>query len=177
MLKRILCLNFIFLLLGCNNSSTSSDSSLNTPQTEQYDVYKAVITDSQFGIYYRQIAVEKYTKTSYISDYQLLKNNLPLLDPITLKDFNERNRKPVLLSDSFNVNSEFVFFEENQYSVKRFPQGRIAFSDVGFNSQMNQALVYLERITNNRTSAGVYLLLFKENDTWKVKQKFASWME
>ena len=175
MLKLLLCLIFLFSLFGCN-SSTENNSAKQDPQIEQFAVYKAVITDSQSGIYYRKIFIEKNTIKAKMSDYQLLTDNFRELDKATLSDYIEGTKNTVALADNFNLDSEIVFVDRSDFSGKQSSQS-IAFSNAGFNNEMNQALVYLEIINDRRTSAGQFLLLFKENEKWKVKEKFAVWME
>lgn len=111
-----------------------------------------------------------------MSDYQLLITKFRELDKVVLSNYIESNKDVITLTDNFNLDSEIVLGEESDYSGKLFNQ-MAAFSNVGFNSDMNQALVYLETINNQRTGAGQFVLLFKENDEWKVRETFAAWME
>lgn len=141
MLRAIFCLITVLLVLACKDPSSNISTRPETPENNQYVVYKAVISDSQIGIYYRTIAVEKYTKENHSGvspDKEWLKKMLPELQDETLQDFKTKNVNPVMLSDSFDLKAEFVFIDKNQDWSKKFPQGKIAFSNVGFNEQMNQ---------------------------------------
>jgi len=61
---------------------------------------------------------------------------------------------------------------------KRYPnsQGTMTLSGVGFNRNINQALVYVGNPEGFLAGAGYYVLLVKEKGTWVIKQKLMTWI-
>lgn len=54
---------------------------------------------------------------------------------------------------------------------KKFPNsgGYLAFSNVGFNPNYTQALIYFSRYVAENSAGGTIVFLEKESDVWKVK--------
>ena len=62
------------------------------------------------------------------------------------------------------------------YSKYPNSSGIISFSNVGFNAEMNQALVSTGRGCGGLCGAGHYVLLSKDDGKWNVKSKTMTWV-
>ena len=45
-------------------------------------------------------------------------------------------------------------------------------SNVGFDAQKKQALVYVSNSRGSLDAIGIYVVLEKQNDVWRVKEKY-----
>jgi hypothetical protein len=106
-----------------------------------------------------------------------------------MSDYEAKNREPSPLTDSFRLKIKHVVVshEEIEQALKnggwqgfyaKYPEsgGYIAFSRVGFNAGMDQSLVYFEHWCGGLCGSGIYLLLTKETDGWKVTKELRSWI-
>jgi hypothetical protein len=97
---------------------------------------------------------------------QILRSNMQLGEPYTLLSQSARNR----------------IFGQNQSGwdvfYNHYPQapGITTFSRVGFNSSLDQALVYMGTQSNWLAGAGYYFLLIKVNGTWTIDQQVMVWV-
>ncbi len=77
------------------------------------------------------------------------------------------------MNQLFNLNQDGwqAFYE-------KYPQARgiLTFSRVGFDTAMDQALVYVGNQGNWLAGSGVYVLLKKVNGIWTIDQKVMSWI-
>lgn len=131
-----------------------------------------------------------------------VRNRLPNLRPETLDDYLRRNKESAALSESLNLQRPAVMLSDQdlpELVVKtklqvnltplpgskihwgkfydRYPlsPGLISLSRVGFDSQINQALVYEEIHGNNNGTWGRYLVLTKGSGRWVIADKIESW--
>lgn len=125
-----------------------------------------------------------------------INRDLPKLSSETLNDYLAQNEKSQQLSNSFKLRTAAVLlgdrelpellrpskFEINLSPIPnrkvkwgefyvRYPlsPGLISLSEVGFNSELNQALVYEETQGNDNGTWGRYLLLTKRAGQWEVE--------
>jgi hypothetical protein len=54
--------------------------------------------------------------------------------------------------------------------------GFISLSQVGLNAEMNEALVYVEHWCHRLCGIGVYVLLSKDDEGWRVVKKHGAWV-
>ncbi len=131
-----------------------------------------------------------------------IKNRLPGVQPETLDDYVKQNEQPVALAQSFNLPRPAVLLSDQSVSellittrvkvdfsslpvrkiqwgefYQRYPlaPGLISLSRVGFNSRMDQALVYEEIVGNTDGTWGRYLVLRKQSGKWLIEGKIESY--
>lgn len=118
-----------------------------------------------------------------------IKKQMPNIAPDTLENFKAINKQEYTLKDSFtgyhcvlvsDSEIEDIFTTENGWNefYKRYPnsQGEITLSRVGFNRQMNQALLYTGNQSYWLAGAGYYVLLQKINGHWYIQEKLLTWI-
>lgn len=116
-------------------------------------------------------------------------NWLSSLSKSTFDDFLENNKSRVPLKDSFTLPVKRVFISDEELKTilkselywegfyKKYPnsQGVMTLSNVGFDAQKKQALVYVSNIRGSLDAIGVYVVLEKQNDIWRVKERYEAW--
>ena len=126
-----------------------------------------------------------------VETVQMIEKSLTDLSPDTLADFRARNDEPYSLKTSMILGTRYNLFStedmqnlfrENQNGweifYNRFPEapGIITFSKVGFNDEMDQALVYLGIQSHWLAGSGTYYLMTKKNGDWFILQEFMLWI-
>jgi hypothetical protein len=127
---------------------------------------------------------------------------LPKLSDETLNDYLSQNNEPMRLSNYFSLKGspvmlsdmelpEFLVSSKSRINLSPIPSkkirwgefyqnfplspGLISLSRIGFNSEMNQALVYQETQGNDNGTWGRYHLLTKRTGRWVVDDTQEEW--
>jgi hypothetical protein len=103
----------------------------------------------------------------------------------------EKNKDSKPLNKNFKVNRKYVLLRAEKLSsifkrkdfdswvdfYKKYPasSGYITFSRVGFNSDEKKAVIYRETNCGFLCGYGGYILLSKDNGTWKVISGYGCW--
>ena len=126
--------------------------------------------------------------TAQTLDYVL--QNMHDVDPETVASFRERNESSQPLRPDMQLGDPYVLlsqagknqiFSQNQSGweifYNRYPQapGITTFSRVGFNTPLDQALVYMGTQSNWQVGTGYYILLRKVNGSWMINQQVTIW--
>ena len=126
--------------------------------------------------------------TAQTLDYVL--QNMHDVDPETVASFRERNESSQPLRPDMQLGDPYVLlsqagknqiFSQNQSGweifYNRYPQapGITTFSRVGFNTPLDQALVYMGTQSNWQVGTGYYILLMKVNGSWMINQQVTIW--
>lgn len=111
------------------------------------------------------------------------------LSPDTVFDYKAQNKESRPLKDSFNLKIKHVLADDELVSrilkqgrweefYRQYPDsgGFISFSQVGFNSEMSQAIVYFEHWCQRLCGSGFYVLLDKDKEGWKVTKRHRAWV-
>lgn len=169
-------------------------------EANQYAVYNALITDEAlvkdvFDKPSLLVMIER-TNTDYRDNPMLntvlanVQKSLPSLSKAMIDNFHAKNKTRVPLKDSFTVSSERVFItDENLQTIlkdrldwkafyEKYPnsQGVMTLSNVGFDSEMKRAFVYVANTRGSMNGVGFYIVLEKQDGVWRVKEKATGWM-
>ena len=103
--------------------------------------------------------------------------------------YKEQNREARQLGDLFKLRIRHVLVEDEELArtlkerrwkefYEKYPDsgGFIGFSRVGFNRKMNQALVYFEHWCGGVCGSGIYVLLERGEEGWKVTKMHRAWI-
>ena len=162
------------------------------PTSDEYTVYDTVINTNWGGR--AQIVIEAATAYQPVIRPDIrgyVAGQLQGLQEQTIESFAAANQSTFPLANRFQISSSYVllsktdkdkiFNRELQASWQRFhtaypgSQGLLTFSRVGFNSTMDQALVYFENGNGGMDAAGNMVLLEKEQGGWVVKRQLLLW--
>ena len=126
--------------------------------------------------------------TAQTLDYVL--QNMHDVDSETVASFRDRNATSQPLRPDMQLGDPYVLlsqagknqiFSQNQSGweifYNRYPQapGITTFSRVGFNTPLDQALVYMGTQSNWQVGTGYYILLRKVNGSWMINQQVTIW--
>jgi hypothetical protein len=118
---------------------------------------------------------------------------LPALKAPTINDFHAHEQECRSLEEQFDIPIKYQLITSEDFDslfhegeieggwnrfYKKYPgsSGVISFSNVGFNSEMDQALVSASRGCGGLCGAGHFVLLTKERGVWKVESKVMTWV-
>jgi hypothetical protein len=165
-----------------------------TPITnEEYNVYSALINSKYMSDRIELIVIQDNTTTSITvgGDFdRRYVRGMPELQRETIENFKKINHQSYLLKRQFNLELNYILISQDEMKnifkkgyewddfYKKYPNssGIIILSRVGFNSQKDQALVYISRWIHRRSAAGYIVFLVKENNVWKIKERVMIWI-
>jgi hypothetical protein len=161
------------------------------PEVEKYAVYSALIKD---------MYVDGHAKLLVIVDGNhypgLLEgatfDEIPETKREAFNDFRAKAKDSLSLNKSFDIPIGYVIVSDKEidslfskYGISgwdrfyaKYPHssGIIGFSNVGFNSEMSQAVVYTSRGCGGLCGEGNIVILKKEQGVWKVESKEMLWV-
>ena len=177
-------------------SSASNSDVLRLESKMESPVYKAIIKGIYLKDGIRLIVVRDHTVPGNPADgglyeqLQRAEKELTLLSQDTVTDFLRNNSGHYPLTTSLKLNVEVKRISESESNAifqdgkgwdefyEKFPssQGVMELSKPGFNTDLTQALVYVGNQGSWKGGAGYYVLLVKEDDAWKIKKRYTSWV-
>jgi len=193
-----ICVILLFLS-ACSTmgSETATPKPTITPTPdairEEERVYKALIEATYPS---ELLVIMERTQTNVVdlaSDetYQLVEESLQHLSADTLSNFKTHNDSSYPLKTSMILGRRYILFSEkdkqelfqiNQSGwdvfYNRYPEapGIMTLSRVGFNEQMDQALVYLGIQSYWLAGSGNFFLLNKIDGSWVIDQQVMTWV-
>jgi hypothetical protein len=196
MFKKIL---LVALFLSTSACTAARPTSLPTPAPDQIGREEQAVYAFLLSKLYTHkeyvIMVDTATSltgvdhTAQTLDYVM--QNLHNVAPETLESFRSRNASSQSLRPDMQLGGPYTLlsqagknriFSQNQSGwdifYNRFPQapGITTFSRVGFDTPLDQALVYMGTQSNWLVGTGYYILLKKVNGTWNIDQQVMIWV-
>jgi hypothetical protein len=173
--------------------------------TEEYAVYSAVIGEMfaggkvtfDTGSEVKLLVIKGYTVGDFLradvenQDWKYLRQQFPSISQETINDYVAKSKEAYELKDAFDLKLNHTLVKKGEVEgmfkggvngweafYKRFPDsgGLVGVSRVGFNPEMNQALMYVEHGCGGLCGTGHYVLLNKGEGGWKVAKRFMAWI-
>jgi hypothetical protein len=141
------------------------------PGDEEYQIYSAAINDLLLSGNPSLMNISDQTECPDFMD-RLLKMNPPfsngntVLENGTLKSFVGHNSRHYPLQRQFNLSFEYALVNEKN---EPYATWIVGFSRAGLSPDGDQALLLLDNSAIWYVSEGMFVLLEKEDDVWKVK--------
>lgn len=156
------------------------------------DIYCSVFKDIVFKDYKNKknikhtfIILEKpnYLKEIEEKDFERFKSFFKNLDEYMFLDFIKENREELDIGHIEKLDYNIVFLDkEKVYDRKqllaKYPDWNLSileFSNIGFNKEKNQAIVYYGFESVSGVGGGTYLVYKKKGKKWKLKKIIPSW--
>jgi hypothetical protein len=174
-----------------------------TPQTtseaEEYTVYSALIAAWYIGDETKLIVTDDHTYTytwwhlteDLDSRLSYVQQSLPDLTQEIIADFKAKNQQSHPLKPLFDLSVEYILVSEEEiqkifqsgmdgwdkfYMKHPNSQGIMTLSRVGFNANMDRALVYVGNQHHWVAGSGHFVLLVKDNGKWIVSDEILVWV-
>ena len=173
-------------------------------ETEKYAVYSAVIRNMYLEDGVRLLVIQQVDPCPSPAAENLDEDMRQRMDEYairefqelkreTIEDFHARSKQCVPLRKQLDIPIKYTLVSAKDvealfpkgeldrawtrfYSKYPNSSGLITFSNVGFNAEMNQALVSTGRGCGGLCGEGYYVLLAKEKGVWYVKSKIMTWV-
>jgi hypothetical protein len=164
---------------------------------EEYAVYSTLLNALYDGGHTDRILIRDHTSVDNL-EYKAIANPLeglrlqiPLVQTETLDSFRDANAQSHPLDDRLRLPGRIGWISEREVedyfraggggwqAFNRDHQnagGFITLSRVGFNRNMNQALVYLASACGETCGLGSLVFLVKEGGSWRIKGTAAAWI-
>ena len=119
-----------------------------------------------------------------------IKSGLQSISNETIDNYLARNTQPSPLSPDMNLGVDYVLLSAdelaqitsqpnwNEVLNEQYPNshGYTVFSRVGFNSSLDQAVIYIGNVAGPMMGSGFYYLMEKENGEWVIKEQVMAWI-
>jgi hypothetical protein len=164
-------------------------------ESERYAVYSAVLKDMFVRDSTRLLVIESKTGDDFTDSgekrWDYIEKGLAPISRPTIDDFKQKNAQPSDIENKFPLSTKVTllskadvdkFFGEGggwwKAFYEKYPNspGLITFSNVGFNNEMTQALLYVGTQCDGLCGEGNYVLLSKTDGNWKVERKVMTWI-
>ena len=180
-------------IIACSGGGRAPAPCESDVEANEYSVYSAAIEEFGRGRNAKSVVISN--RTVDISDPASVTSEwvrrCEAFVPEAEASFRERNRQPLELIRSFTLKGEYVLVSAEDLktipndkmrlegmSVK-YPDafGVVGLSRVGFNAEMNKAVVYISQGSCGLgCGEGTCMMLVKEDCKWKVKGRGRVWM-
>lgn len=180
---------------GPGEQSPTVNDAVNSIDAPEYSVYSALVEEMYIKDRTDLIVIKKRTDLNPLirdlqSDLKRLQVNNHNIRLETINDFQIKNKERLPLNNNFKINAPYILLDEQEYLEmfqdaqgwdrfrKKYPnsQGLVTLSRIGFNTSMDQALVYVSNQRAGFGGEGYYVLLSKEGHRWTITQKSGVWI-
>jgi len=180
-------------IIACSGGGKAPAPCESGVEANEYSVYSAAIEEFSRGRNVKSVVISN--RTVDVSDPASVTSEwvrrCEAVVPETEASFRGRNRQPLELTRSFTLKGEYVLV--SQGDLKSIPNdktrlegmsakypdafGVVGLSRVGFNAEMNKAVVYISQGSCGLgCGEGTCITLVKEDCEWKVKGRSGLWM-
>ena len=195
MFRKYLFIFFAALLAAC----TTTQAAFPTPSSDQIDaeqqaVYSVLLQDRYSAPSY---VIMDATATNLggvadtVSTLDRIVKDMRLVDQTTTESFRARNDASYPVQPGMHLGSPYVLMTQDEMTLMfsqnrdgwqafygQYPDapGITSLSRVGFNTALDQALVYVGTMSHYLAGAGYFVLLKKVNGSWIVDQQVMTWI-
>jgi hypothetical protein len=188
----------LLLLLSPAIAVPAENPNSSAVQPQEYEVYSALIGSRQLPEGAKLLVVTNQTITDAKSDHDFIQAGDALtkrmpsdLQSMTVEDYLTKNQAPSSITDQLTLPIAYVLVDDREIRSlfakgvegwddfnRKYPDsaGVIRLSRVGFNPNMDQALVYVTKSCGPLCGSGKYVFLVKDSNGWKVKKEFTVWV-
>ena len=182
----LLALNFI----ACSFLAPKAGATVEEIEKEEQAVYSFFVGDSTGTIVIMQDTATEISTDDPQQTIDYIKSGLKSLSDETLDDYMARNKEPGQLSPDMQLGVDYVLLSTDELrkisSQPDWPEvmaerysgsgGYLILSRVGFNAELDQALIYVGDVAGPLMGAGFYYLLEKRNGEWVLTEQIMVWI-
>jgi hypothetical protein len=166
----IVCLILALALIPTPGASSGAESAYadDGPDAEEYEVYSALVEEVFVTEASASGPVPIRDRTGCPKFIvEMASSGINAVKPETWEDFKAKNAQEYPPEERFNlsVGCELVNERDDPHA-----RGIVGLSRVGFDSEMSQALVHVDKIAVWYISSGSFVLLVKEEGAWRVEE-------
>jgi len=192
LIKTALCLVLFISVFAC---SSLGSASANTPnpadiEREEQAIYSLFLNPTS-----KPVLILEETSTNIGNDnpqetIDYIKSGLENVSNEVIDNYLARNPQRIKLSPDMNLGVEYILLSSDELAeissqpnwgerlTEKYPgsYGYTIFSRVGFNSTLDQALIYVGNVAGPLMGSGSYYLMEKQNGKWILKDEINVWI-
>jgi hypothetical protein len=180
----------VFFVITSHNPNLIQSQVRAKPPDEVYKVYSALIRQRYVNDSTKLILVSAETANpdrSSPPDREDLRRMLMPLTQSTIDSYKAKGQDIRELLNEFDLPVKYILIKKAEWDemfkvdnfsgweslFRKYPDasGIIRFSEIGFNAEHTQALVYVERGCGSTCAEGGYVLLSKEGEAWTIQKE------
>ena len=190
MIQILVMLTVIPMMAACSQFVSTPVPSQQDIEAEEQAVYAFFVSRAEGST-----VILQETSTGFPTDEpkqarDSMRSNFPRLSTQAVDTFMERNQGPTQLSPNMQLGVDYTLLsakdlatissQPNWYEILRdkYPgsNGYLIFSRVGFNSSLDQAVIYVGQVAGPLMGSGSYYLMEKQNGEWILKDQVMVWI-
>jgi hypothetical protein len=192
-MRRVAVVVLLLILSSSCGVFVPAPEEMVTPSEDEYLVYSTLIEEMVGDA--ELIVIRDSTGLDFVDDIseaveQIRKSTLGAGEGV-LGDFRVKAAYPLQLENRFSFTGTIVLMSQEEFDsifmdggvwdefYERYPKssnGIMTFSRVGFNSQLDEALVYVGIQAHFKDGAGYYVFLEKLRDGWTIGETTMAWV-
>jgi hypothetical protein len=179
----------LLLMLACSTLAPKPAPSADEIEKEEQAVYSFFVGTKGPAL----ILEDTATSISEMSPQELkqsIKSGFKSVSNETIDSYLARNAQPSQLSPDMNLEVDYTLLKADELAKissqpnwgellsQKYPgsHGYTIFSRVGFNSSLDQAVIYVGKVAGPLMGSGFYYLLEKKNGEWVIKEQNNVWI-
>jgi hypothetical protein len=187
--NRVLIAISLLLMLACSTLVPKPAPSAAEIEKEEQAVYSFFVGTKGPAL----ILEDTATSISEMSPQELkqsIKSGFKSVSNETIDSYLARNAQPSQLSPDMNLEVDYTLLKADELAKissqpnwgellsQKYPgsHGYTIFSRVGFNSSLDQAVIYVGKVAGPLMGSGFYYLLEKKNGEWVIKEQNNVWI-
>jgi hypothetical protein len=190
MIQILVMLTVIPMMAACSQFVSTPVPSQQDIEAEEQAVYAFFVSRAEGST-----VILQETSTGFPTDdpkqtRDSMRFNFPRLSAQAVDTFMERNQGPTQLSPNMQLGVDYTLLsakdlatissQPNWHEILRdkYPgsNGYLIFSRVGFNSSLDQAVIYVGQVAGPLMGSGSYYLMEKQNGEWILKDQVMVWI-
>jgi len=191
-IKTAICLVLFISVFACSSLGTASANTPNPANVEKEEqaVYSFFINPTDGPALILENTFTSMSDNDVEQTIEYIKSDLDGISKETINNFLNRNQESTKLSSTMDLDSPYILLTSEklkeiasqpnwgQLLTERYPgsYGYTIFSRVGFNSTLDQALIYVGYVGGPLMGSGSYYLLEKQNGEWILKDQIEVWI-
>ena len=188
--KKALMFFLLLNMLACKALTPGTKADAADMDREEQAVYSVLIHSGDGPAVLLRETSADISNDDPAQSLDYIKSGLPNASKETLNSFVDRNKEPSQLSPDMQLDVEYVLLsDDEQQSIftqaegwdifyEKYPGsgGYTSLSRVGFNDELDQAVVYAGNMAGPLMGAGFYYLLEKKDGEWSIIEQVMAWI-
>jgi hypothetical protein len=189
-IKKVLMIFLLLNVLACKALTPVPKADAADIDREEQAVYSVVVHSGDGPAVLLRETSADISSDDPAQSLDYIKSGLPSASKETLNSFIDRNQEHTQLSPDMQLDVEYVLLsDDEQQSIftqaegwdtfyEKYPGsgGYTSLSRVGFNDELDQAVVYAGNMAGPLMGAGFYYLLEKKDGEWSIIEQVMAWI-
>jgi hypothetical protein len=190
LLKKFPIVFLALSFMACSLFNPVSTPSAADVEKEEQAVYSFFVSGSNGPVLILRDTSANISGDDPATTVEYIKSGLKTISRETMDSYLARNAQPSALSPDMQLGTQYTLISSDDlHKITSQPNwgelltekyngahGYTSFSRVGFNSSLDQAVIYVGSMAGPLMGSGYYYLMEKKNGQWLIKEQVMAWI-